>query len=98
MGSRAAPYDKHKECDNCGERGAYDFMGDYFCGKCLSYTDSDSVIQKKVSHKKRKNEPQKEKDLKGVTVHVDIPRFEGTMDELDNLVNKWGYWYICRKR
>ena len=54
MGSREAPYDKHKECDNCGEMGAHDFMGDYLCDKCVSYyelyyegsTDSDSVIQK----------------------------------------------------
>ena len=46
MGSREAPYDKHKECDNCGERGAHDFMGDYFCDKCVGYADSDSVIQK----------------------------------------------------
>jgi len=30
MGSREAPYDKHKECDNC----------------VISYPDPDSVIQK----------------------------------------------------
>ena len=46
MGSREAPYDKHKECDNCGEMGAHDFMGDYLCDKCVSHPDSDSVIQK----------------------------------------------------
>ena len=47
MGSREAPYDKHKECDNCGEMGAHDFMGDYFCDNCvISYPDPDSVIQK----------------------------------------------------
>ena len=46
MGSREAPYDKHKECDNCGKMGAHDFMGDYFCDNCvISYPDSDSVIQ-----------------------------------------------------
>ena len=47
MGSREAPYDKHKECDVCGEMGAHDFMGDYFCDNCvISYPDPDSVIQK----------------------------------------------------
>ena len=46
MGSREAPYDKHKECDNCGEMGAHDFMGDYFCDKCVSHADSDNLIQK----------------------------------------------------
>ena len=47
MGSREAPYDKHKECDNCGEMGAHDFTGDYFCDNCvISYPDPDSVIQK----------------------------------------------------
>ena len=48
MGSREAPYDKHKKCDNCGDRGAQDFMGDYFCDKCVSYFDSDDAHVKEV--------------------------------------------------
>ena len=46
MGSREAPYDKDKECDVCGKMGAHDFMGDYLCNDCVTYTDPDSVIQK----------------------------------------------------
>ena len=162
MGSREAPYDKHKECDNCGEMGAHDFMGDYFCDNCvISYPDSDSVIQKvgldaytelgesHDDHVKEVERLQKELDElnnlklvdqngellleytigdknhqlllevglntilerfvkegnlgslkqldcegidisaeKGKVNIVDIPGFEGTMDELDNLVNK----------
>ena len=161
MGSREAPYDKHKECDNCGEMGAHDFMGDYFCDNCvISYPDPDSVIQKvgldaytelgesHDAHVKEVERLQKELDelnnLKLVDQHgelllecrigdeyhqlllevglntilerfvkegnlgslkqldcegidisaekgkvniVEIPGFEGTMDELDNLVN-----------
>ena len=161
MGSREAPYDKHKECDNCGEMGAHDFMGDYFCDKCVSYADSDSVIQKVgldaytelgESHDAHVKEVErlqkeldelnnlklvdqtgelllecrigdeyhqlllevglntilerfvkegnlgslKELDCEGIDISaekgkvniVEIPGFEGTMDELDNLVNK----------
>ena len=161
MGSREAPYDKHKECDVCGEMGAHDFMGDYFCDNCvISYPDSDSVIQtvgldaytelgeSHDAHVKEVERLQKELDElnnlklvdqngelllectigdkyhqallelgitklledylkegnlgslkeldcegidisaeKGKVNIVDIPGFEGTMDELDNLVN-----------
>lgn len=34
MGSRDVPYDPNAVCDCCGEKGAYDFMGDLLCGKC----------------------------------------------------------------
>lgn len=33
--SRDIPYDKKLKCDNCGHDGAFDFMGDYYCGDCL---------------------------------------------------------------
>ena len=31
---REVPYDCDTECDVCGRRGAYDFMGDYLCTDC----------------------------------------------------------------
>lgn len=34
MGDRTVPFDKRAKCDNCGKRGAYDFMGDYLCPEC----------------------------------------------------------------
>jgi len=48
MGSRVVPYDKDVECDNCGKRGAHDFMGDYLCDDCVGYTEPDDVIIPKV--------------------------------------------------
>ena len=32
--TREVPFDKDAKCDVCGSRGAYDFMGDYFCAHC----------------------------------------------------------------
>ncbi|MBC8428517.1 hypothetical protein H8D04_01395 [bacterium] len=46
MGNREAPYDKHIECDNCGKRGAYDFMGDYLCDDCVTSTEPGNEIPK----------------------------------------------------
>ena len=71
MGSREAPYDKHKECDVCGEMGAHDFMGDYFCDNCvISYPDPDSVIQKVGLD----------------DAHVkEVERLQKELDELNNL-------------
>lgn len=31
---REVPYDKNLICDCCGKKGAFDFMGDYFCSDC----------------------------------------------------------------
>ena len=33
--SRNYPYDRSAICDGCGEKGAYDIMGDLFCSECL---------------------------------------------------------------
>jgi hypothetical protein len=32
---REVPYLKDEVCDNCGEIGAFDFMGDLFCQDCI---------------------------------------------------------------
>jgi len=32
--SRVVPFDKEETCDVCGQKGAYDFMGDLICPKC----------------------------------------------------------------
>jgi uncharacterized Zn ribbon protein len=36
VGDREVPYDKNAPCDECGEKGAYDFMGDYYCANCIT--------------------------------------------------------------
>ncbi len=46
MGTREVPYGPHIECDNCGKRGAHDFMGDHLCDSCATYTELDSIIPK----------------------------------------------------
>jgi hypothetical protein len=56
MGSREAPYDKHKECDNCGEKGAHDFMGDYFCDKCVSYDETFELTEEVFARWDEENE------------------------------------------
>ena len=35
MGDRPVPFDEEVVCDVCGAKGAYDFMGDYLCHKCV---------------------------------------------------------------
>jgi hypothetical protein len=32
--SRDVPFDDNAICDQCGAKGAYDFMGDLLCPKC----------------------------------------------------------------
>ena len=29
-------YDEKLICDNCGKKGAFDFIGDYFCSDCAT--------------------------------------------------------------
>lgn len=38
------PFDKNAKCDNCGRKGAFDFMGDYLCVNCI--TESDDELEK----------------------------------------------------
>jgi hypothetical protein len=33
-------------CDRCGNEGAWDFMGDYFCDDCLT-TDDEGYVKVK---------------------------------------------------
>jgi hypothetical protein len=33
---RSVPWDDEAVCDDCGHRGAYDFMGDFLCFDCLA--------------------------------------------------------------
>jgi hypothetical protein len=34
--SRTVPYKHDRNCDGCGELGAFDFMGDYICNECFA--------------------------------------------------------------
>lgn len=38
---REFPFEEFSVCDVCGNIGAYDIMGDYFCSNCLPDVDSD---------------------------------------------------------
>lgn len=31
---RTIPYEPETVCDMCGEKGAFDFMGDFLCPEC----------------------------------------------------------------
>ena len=33
--NREVPYDEAAICDECGHKGAFDFMGDYYCAMCV---------------------------------------------------------------
>lgn len=39
--SREVPFDPLAICDNCGEVGAFDFMGDLLCYKCFEELNED---------------------------------------------------------
>ena len=41
---RSVPYDPDVKCDQCGEKGAFDFMGDYYCDDCLTTDDEGTVM------------------------------------------------------
>lgn len=38
---RDVPFDEDDICDGCGARGAYDFMGDCYCQKCVDRHSSE---------------------------------------------------------
>jgi len=42
---RDVPYNANLICDECGKRGAYDFMGDYLCPKCANIEKTERVIK-----------------------------------------------------
>ena len=47
MSDRDVPFDENATCDGCGTIGAWDFMGDYFCEKCMGLIEpkDDSTIE-----------------------------------------------------
>ena len=40
MADRDIELEPELECDNCGAKGAFDFMGDSICPKCLNFKKS----------------------------------------------------------
>lgn len=38
---RTIPYDENAICDDCGHKGAYDFMGDFLCDECTAKAFDD---------------------------------------------------------
>jgi len=48
MGSRTVPFDSEAICDECGEKGAYDFMGDYLCPECYPKYIEEAPASKKI--------------------------------------------------
>jgi hypothetical protein len=41
--SNDIPYDEDAICDECGGKGAFDFMGDYFCAECLNSFEKQKI-------------------------------------------------------
>lgn len=41
---RSVQFDKELVCDNCGKKGAFDFMGDCYCADCLVECKSCNVV------------------------------------------------------
>ena len=44
--SRDIPYNPNAVCDRCGAKGAYDFMGDYYCPDCLTADEDGNTVVK----------------------------------------------------
>ena len=49
MGSREVPYDKDAICDDCGNQGAHDFMGDYICDGCIFINEVYNLLRERLS-------------------------------------------------
>ena len=43
MGSREIPFSSNEICDICGQKGVYDFMGDYLCPACAKSEIQDEI-------------------------------------------------------
>ena len=41
--SKGVEYQPELRCDNCGELGAFDFMGGHICSDCL-IVDEDGIV------------------------------------------------------
>ena len=62
--SRDVPFDENAICDGCGTLGAFDFMGDFFCPKCLAKGEIDKQSEP------RKITSSEDKDLQ-VSIKMD---------------------------
>ena len=49
---RSVPYDPDVKCDQCGEKGAFDFMGDYYCDDCWTTDDEGTVVLKEKDNER----------------------------------------------
>ena len=56
--NREIPYEENEKCDVCGQEGAFDFMGDFVCAKCLAKIRHEQRILK--NEQKQKTKPDKE--------------------------------------
>lgn len=47
MSGREIDLEPNAICDGCGKKGAFDFMGDYFCPECCGFKEpkDDSTIE-----------------------------------------------------
>ena len=43
MSDREVPFEQEAICDRCGAKGAYDFMGDYYCVRCTKELVDEEV-------------------------------------------------------
>lgn len=51
MGSRNVPFDENAKCDDCGAKGAFDFMGDFLCTECALKIFGEPEACNRCGHK-----------------------------------------------
>jgi len=68
MGSRIVKFDHEAICDNCENKGAHDFMGDFLCDECAFAEDAGEPLGLGCEHGEAKGlEPCRES--KGAWYH-----------------------------
>ncbi len=48
---RTVPYDEHQKCDECGNLGSWDFMGDSICPECLGKIKAAKALKQAIESK-----------------------------------------------
>lgn len=57
--NREIEFCEDEYCDDCGAKGAYDFMGDYLCPECLRKHRHDRIRKIDNEQKQKKTEKQR---------------------------------------
>ena len=54
--NREIEFDEEEYCDDCGVKGAFDFMGDYYCHECLRKHRHEQRITRHEQKTKEKSD------------------------------------------